>query len=147
MTYQEIQGDLFDFYGRALLVHCISADFALGKGIAKLFDRNYRMKARLRQEYPDYLARYQGAGKRGDALIVDSVANLVTKERYFHKPTYQSLREALEKLADRCGADGITRLAMPLIGCGLDGLEWEKVSALVREVFQDTGCDITVVKL
>lgn len=146
MTYREVQGDLFDFYGKAFLVHCISADFALGKGIAKQFDRNCQMKKRLRQEYPDYLARYRASGMKGDALWIDLVVNLVTKERYYQKPTYQSLQEALEKLADRCRADGVADLAMPLIACGLDGLEWDKVSAMIQDVFRDTVCNITVVK-
>ena len=146
MTYREIQGDLFDFYGKAFLVHCISADFALGKGIAKQFDQNCQMKKRLRQEYPDYLARYRASGMKGDALWIDLVVNLVTKERYYQKPTYQSLQEALEKLADRCRVDGVANLAMPLIACGLDGLEWDKVSAMIQDVFRDTVCNITVVK-
>ena len=146
MTYREVQGDLFEFYGKAFLVHCISADFALGKGIAKQFDQNCQMKKRLRQEYPDYLARYRASGMKGDALWIDLVVNLVTKERYYQKPTYQSLQEALEKLADRCRADGVADLAMPLIACGLDGLEWDKVSAMIQDVFRDTVCNITVVK-
>ena len=146
MTYREVQGDLFDFYGKAFLVHCVSADFALGKGIAKQFDQNCQMKKRLRQEYPDYLARYRASGMKGDALWIDSVVNLVTKERYYQKPTYQSLQEALEKLADRCRADGVADLAMPLIACGLDGLEWDKVSAMIQDVFRDTVCNITVVE-
>lgn len=146
MTYREVQGDLFDFYGKAFLVHCISADFALGKGIAKQFDQNCQMKKRLRQEYPDYLARYRASGMKGDALWIDLVVNLVTKERYYQKPTYQSLQEALEKLADRCRADGVADLAMPLIACGLDGLEWDKVSAMIQDVFRDIVGNITVVK-
>ena len=81
MTYQEVQGDLFDFYGKAFLVHCVSADFALGKGIAKQFDQNCQMKKRLRQEYPDYLARYRASGMKGDALWIDSVVNLVTDRK------------------------------------------------------------------
>jgi len=70
----------------------------------------------------------------------------VTKERYYQKPTYQSLQVALEKLADRCRADGVADLAMPLIACGLDGLEWDKVSAMIQDVFRDTVCNITVVR-
>ena len=31
-----------------------------------------------------------------------------------------------------------------MIGCGLDRLEWEKVSAIIQEVFSDTGMEILV---
>lgn len=31
VTYTEVNGDLFEYWNKAYLVHCISADFALGK--------------------------------------------------------------------------------------------------------------------
>ena len=43
-----------------------------------------------------------------------------------------------------CGEKGVRRVAMPVIGCGLDRLEWEKVSAIIREVFSDTGVEVLV---
>lgn len=33
------------------------------------------------------------------------------------------------------------------IGCGLDGLEWNKVSAILDQVFEDTDIKITVYSL
>lgn len=33
------------------------------------------------------------------------------------------------------------------IGCGLDGLQWEKVSAILEEVFENTDIKITVYSL
>ena len=71
--------------------------------------------------------------------------NLVTKERYWGKPTYQSMEAALQALKRLCRQEGIEGLAMPCIGCGLDRLAWGKVSAMIREVFSDTACDILVV--
>ena len=38
----------------------------------------------------------------GKALLVDNVFNLVTKARYFHKPTYDSLYETLEDMREQC---------------------------------------------
>ena len=72
------------------------------------------------------------------------VFNLITKERYFQKPTYESLRGALECMKTLCGEKGVRRVAMPVIGCGLDRLEWEKVSAIIREVFSDKGVEVLV---
>jgi len=34
-------------------------------------------------------------------------------------------------------------LAIPLLGCGLDKLKWEKVSKMIQEVFQDD--DLTII--
>lgn len=145
MTYTEKEGDLFDYGDGRCLVHCISADFALGKGIAAEFQRRFQTKDRLRERYKDYLSRYREEKLLGDCLPVDGVMNLVTKERYWGKPTYQSMEAALQALKRLCRQEGIEGLAMPCIGCGLDRLAWGKVSAMIREVFSDTACDILVV--
>src|SRR6266542_4739208 len=40
--FQEIQGDLFtDAPENSSLAHCVSADFKMSKGIAKIFKKNY----------------------------------------------------------------------------------------------------------
>ncbi len=72
---------------------------------------------------------------------------LVTKEKYWHKPTYETLTASLEAMQKHCQKHGITDLAMPMIGCGLDGLKWPKVSTVVRDVFRDTEIAITVYSL
>ena len=145
MTYTEREGDLFDYGGERCLVHCISADFALGKGIAAEFQRRFQTRDRLRERYKDYLSRCREEKILGDCLPVDGVMNLVTKERYWGKPTYRSMEAALQALKRLCRQEGIEGLAMPCIGCGLDRLAWGKVSAMIREVFSDTACDILVV--
>ena len=38
MIFKEIKGDLFESDDKYTLVHCISADCDMGKGIAKTFD-------------------------------------------------------------------------------------------------------------
>ena len=39
---------------------------------------------------------------------------------------------------------GITKLAMPLIGCGLDKLEWNRVKDVIEDVFDDTDVEILI---
>ena len=39
------------------------------------------------------------------------------------------------------------KLAMPVIGCGLDKLEWSRVSEIIKLVFEKTDIDILVCKL
>ena len=43
-----------------------------------------------------------------------------------------------------CKREEITKLAMPKIGCGIDGLDWEKVSKLIKIVFEDLDIDIKI---
>ena len=52
MTIREEQRDLFTVPTDYILVHCISADLAMGAGIAKEFARR-GVKAELQKEYQD----------------------------------------------------------------------------------------------
>ena len=53
MQYQEKQQDLFATPPEYYLVHCISADFAMGAGIAVQFNRQFSMRDKLRAAFPD----------------------------------------------------------------------------------------------
>ena len=33
---------------------------------------------------------------------------------------------------------------MPAIGCGLDKLQWNKVEAMIEEIFDNTSIDVTI---
>lgn len=133
--------DLFTVPQGYYLAHCISADFALGAGIAKTFDEVYNMRYKLFREYSDYT--YGG----GDALLIDNVFNLVTKPRCYHKPNYEAVREALETMRALMNMYATTKLAMPKIAAGLDRLEWDKVYDIICEVFEDTDVEILICEL
>lgn len=133
--------DLFTVPQGYYLAHCISADFALGAGIAKTFDEVYNMRFKLFRKYDDY--EYEG----GDALLIDNVFNLVTKPKYYHKPRYEAVREALETMKDIMVMNAITNLAMPRIGCGLDKLSWNEVYEIICDVFKDMDVEILICEL
>lgn len=141
MTITIENRDLFTVPQGYYLAHCISADFALGAGIAKAFDEIYNMRFKLFRDYDDYV--YEG----GDALLVDNVYNLVTKPKCYHKPTYEALRESLETMKKIMEMWSTTKLAMPKIGCGLDRLEWDKVYDIICEVFENTDVEILICEL
>ena len=147
MTFTMVQKDLFTVPQGYYLAHCISADFALGAGIAKQFDQVYNMRKKLKYAYGIPDGEKYSEDYVGNALLVDNVFNLVTKRRSFHKPTYDDLRSSLEDMKDICNLNFITKLAMPLIGCGLDGLSWDVVSEMIKEVFEDTDIDILICTL
>lgn len=136
MTYKFIKGDLFDFYNTHYLVHCISADYALGAGIAKEIENRYHVKDKLRKF---------GCGKYPDCIKVGRIYNLVTKQRYFQKPTYESLEDSLYCLKAQVRALGTKNLAMPLIGCGLDRLDWKIVWHMIQDIFCEQDVNIVVV--
>lgn len=155
MIYREVKGNLFDVGPEYYLVHCISADFKMGAGIAKTFaDLGCR---------EEILKDWDGAydyWKNGGHIVWTSiplmasrfpkgVCHLITKERYFQKPTYDDLCEALLDMRDSIlfvGEENV-KLAMPKIGCGLDKLEWDKVREIILKVFEKTDFEILVCSL
>lgn len=146
MTIREEQRDLFTVPTDYILVHCISTDLAMGAGIAKEFTKR-GVKARLIEKFQGL----QGLIEIGDCLITATTGwrlefNLVTKEKYWQKPTYDSLKTALinARILALMNDDKPVKLAMPRIGCGLDKLEWSKVKAIIGEVFADTDVEILV---
>ena len=88
MVLKEIRGNLFSADKKFYFAHCISSDFALGKGIAVQFNTIYDMRNRLRKECGP-------VGQCPGCVRIDNVYNLITKPRYFNKPTYDSLEQSL----------------------------------------------------
>lgn len=137
----ENKKDLFNMPQGFYLAHCVDAHFELGAGIAKAVNSVYNMRAKLLKRYDSYV--YHG----GDALLVDNVFNLVTKNTRWDRPTYDSLRESLEMMKEYMEFLDITKLAMPKIGCGRDRLSWGEVYEIICEVFEDTDVTIVICEL
>lgn len=87
----------------------------------------------------------------GCAVLKDKdryIYYLVTKDKTgtgFY-PTYDSLESSLKEMLNHMVANNVTELAIPQIGCGLDGLKWEEVEARIRNVFKESDVEITVYK-
>lgn len=144
MIIKEEIMDLFTVPQGYYLAHCISGDYALGAGIAKQFVENYNMRFKLHKNYP--IPDGEKFANVGQALLVDNVFNLVTKARVFHKPTYESLYDTLLDMRIQCENLDISKLAVPLLGCGLDRLNWEQVKDVIEDVFDSTDIEILVCK-
>ena len=154
MTYKEIQCDLFELdLNEYWFVQCISADFAMGKGIALKFYEVFDVKNGMTNMYDRDVVNALWNRYKGFCLIYGHTFNLITKEHYWDKPTIDTMRNALKDLKDWCiylrqfllfMKRTECKLAMPRIGCGLDKLKWEQVRDLIHEIFDDTDVDITV---
>jgi O-acetyl-ADP-ribose deacetylase (regulator of RNase III) len=114
----------------------------MGAGIARQF----------RELFPE-IANYCLAQKPVVGLAVKYqtnnriIFNLVTKNRYYEKPTYHALEKSLAHMKSQILSQGITKLAMPLIGCGLDKLVWSKVAQIIRDTFEETDIEILICRL
>lgn len=154
MTIKEVKRDLFTMPIDYSLAHCISADFALGAGIAKKFDDKFHCRDRLFRAFPkSWIPRWDNTQERYRGgcvpLILDNsiptvIFNLVTKRNYWDKPTLKSIENALNWMVEQCRIYDIKKIAMPKIGCGLDKKKWSDVKPLIEKVFADTDIEIIV---
>ncbi|XP_011195577.2 ADP-ribose glycohydrolase OARD1 [Zeugodacus cucurbitae] len=135
---KEISGDLFSADDQYSMAHCVAADMRLGKGIAVKFRNKFGQIPKLKQ---------QNVKPGGVAILRDKsrfIYYLVTKQSSWGKPTYQTLNDSLLAMKTHMLTNGIDKLAIPRIGCGLDGLDWHKVKDMLQDVFKDTTTEIIV---
>ena len=139
MKYLEKRGDLFSTQPEVPLAHCISRDCKMGKGIAASFKERYggieKLQAVQKAQPGGFILAKCGERK---------IYHLVTKNQYWEKPSYQALKQSLEKMKDHMVAGGLQNLAMPRIGTGLDGLDWNRVSEMIQTIFKQTGITVTI---
>lgn len=148
MNYKYVHKDIFTVDKEYVHAHCISSDFVMGSGIALLYTK-HGIKQRLLNTYPQYIWN-----NHGYCLPIFTnkhiICNLVTKGRVYHKPTYDTLRDSLVDLRDwmsrayYSGRIKYLKLTMPCIGCGIDGLDWNIVEPIIKDVFKDTDFEILI---
>lgn len=162
--YREKKGDLFQdvipghskptgvFY-----VQCISADKAMGAGIALEFNRMFNTKISLIKK----LKEDERDIKIGDCEFVSPVFNIVTKNLYWQKPTISEFKLGLTNLLSSIedykiiqknneDSEKIREIRMPMIGCGIDKLKWSNVRKELQNLGADLellGIDLTVIDL
>jgi len=142
MTLKEIKIDLFEYeptMQNFYYLHCVSRDFALGLGIAKSFRNKFNLTKEVLTRGIIF----------NNLSLTSNVFNLITKSKYWQKPTYDSLRNALISVKKTIFAlNGNNtkdiQLIMPKIGCGLDKLMWKNVKNIIKDVFDDTELDIVI---
>ena len=69
---------------------------------------------------------------------------LMTKVRYFNKPTLNDVERCMMNMAKHAQLNGVRHISIPRIGCGMDRLSWKKVYAIIDTVFRKTDIMITV---
>lgn len=138
MTFKEEKRDLFSVEDDYYFAHCISSDLGMGKGIVVEFNKRFDMKNKLLKR-----GKFNWCGT-GYCIREGRVLNLITKEKYWNKPTYETLTYSLLGMKNEIMISSITKVAMPKIGCGLDKLEWNKVRDIIQDLFKDVNVEILV---
>jgi O-acetyl-ADP-ribose deacetylase (regulator of RNase III) len=134
-------GDLFTSAASAF-GHGVNTHGVMG-GIASQF------RLRWPEMYDEYRRRCHAAELHpGDLMTWHTtdtwVFNLVTQNTPGPDARLGWLRESLQKTLAFADREGIDRIAIPRIGCGIGGLDWTDVEPLVRELATASACDLEV---
>lgn len=124
--FKIIKGNLFD--SKDSLAHCVSEDLCMGAGIALQFRQKIKRVSELIEQKK----------KTGDVAVLKEekrfIYYLITKDKYYQKPSYDSLKSSLIKMREHMDKNNIKSLSIPKIGCGLDKLDWDKVLDIIKEI-------------
>ncbi len=119
--------------GGITVAHCISEDLKLGAGVA----------LKVRKKYPSIIKHLRETKKTvGEVCMVkykeDYIFNLITKKRFFEKPTYFNIFICLQNLRKLLLNLELNTIRIPLIGCGLDKKKWLVVKYMISFIFKDS---------
>lgn len=140
-------GDIFDNHYKAqALAHGCNCQGVMGAGIA------IRFKTKYPAMFLEYRRRCRVSPRLfnlGDAFLwveegAPFVFNLGTQEYIGANATYPAVGKSLTSMRSQLFANSLTSVAIPKIGCGIGGLNWERVKGLIEDVFRDTTLDIYV---
>ena len=149
ITY--VKGSIVDAFHRGEnIAHCVSCNFEMGIGVAKaLVDAEPYIKVNLKNTYSGIKFKPFCATWHSTRWE-KHVYNLVTKDRYFQKPTVDTLRLSImsmrSELERRYGLDVSINVSMPAIASGADKIPWGITEKLLKDLLPDSF-NITVYKL
>ena len=68
----------------------------------------------------------------------------MTKERFCDKPYLCTLPETLEARKIHASTNGVSTIAIPKLGCGLDEMNWQEIVNKLRDIFAYADAQIVV---
>lgn len=139
-----VTGNIFESKAQCL-VNTVNCEGYMGKGIA------YQFKLR----YPENNKDYMRACKSGELhigtihfFIEDGIwiVNFPTKDKWREKSHISYVEVGLDRLVEFIHDKRPTSVAIPPLGCGNGGLEWNEVKGIIDNKLSSVKeiCDITV---
>lgn len=142
---EEIQGDLLDT-DCLIIAHGVNCQGVMGAGVAKAIATKW---PKVKECYMDYFLEFN-AGLDGENFLgqIENtqtrpgdkvVVNCFTQQYYGPGDklylSYDALLKCMKHLKSLCAYYGVNEVAMPKIGCGLAGGDWNIVKAILESVF------------
>lgn len=151
----EIRGNILDTDCK-LIAHGVNCQNKMGSGVAKALYEKWPI---IKVMYHDYFEEFD-AGESGEKFLgkIDCVSidrntgktsrnynlvlvNCFTQQNYGYDGAlyldYKALENCLKELKELCKYYQITEIAMPKIGCGLAGGDWEEVRKIIDNCLPD----------
>lgn len=146
MSFREVEGNLFDLDLPAI-GHGVNCWGVMGAGIAKIF----------RSKYPAMYNTYVSLCSEGE-LVPGGVMiwkdpdvmiyNLATQQSPGPDATLEDVEHSLRLAVGNCATIGIKSIGLPRIGCGIGGLDWADVKAIMEKVAGEfPSVDVVAVSL
>ncbi|MFD2966490.1 type II toxin-antitoxin system antitoxin DNA ADP-ribosyl glycohydrolase DarG [Sphingobacterium bambusae] len=142
-----VTGNILDSKAQAL-VNTVNTMGVMGKGVAlqfkKAYPNNYKAYEKAcklgKVEVGKMFITKDSNTVSGDKLII----NFPTKTSWKKPSEYRYIEDGLDSLIGEIEAREIKSIAIPPLGAGNGGLNWEKVKNLIEEKLQRSGADIYV---
>jgi O-acetyl-ADP-ribose deacetylase (regulator of RNase III) len=138
---KETKGNLFEAKAEALVnaVNCVGV---MGKGIAWQFRREFSedcFRDYKRACQSDELAIGKVHVYELKTTLVETsprfIVNFPTKNHWRGQSRIEDIESGLRSLVEAVERYEIKSLAMPALGCGLGGLDWNDVKPLIEKAF------------
>lgn len=138
MTITIKQGDLLRQDDVDAIVNTVNCVGVMGKGIALQFKNKwpanysaYEAACKARQVRPGAMFVFDSGGLIKPNFII----NFPTKDHWRGKSRVEFIRDGLVDLVAQIKRLGIRSIAIPPLGCGNGGLEWDEVRPLIEQAF------------
>lgn len=141
-----IKGDLLSSTAEAL-VNTVNTVGVMGKGIALQFKNRFPKNYKIYQDACKNKTFKTGevlVVREGDLLNQKIIINFPTKSHWKADSKYEYISSGLESLKAAIIENNIKSIAIPPLGCGNGGLEWERVKIMIDESLCDIDCDVIV---
>jgi len=141
-----LQGDLLRSDADAL-VNTVNTVGVMGKGIALQFKNQFPKNYKVYKEACKTGALRPGqmlVVKDGDLLREKYIVNFPTKEHWKAPSKIEYIEKGLPALKEAIIQHQIKSIAIPPLGCGSGGLDWNVVKPMIIDQLSDLDIDILV---
>lgn len=129
------------------LVNTVNTVGVMGKGIALQFKqafplnyKNYIKECKNNTFNIGQILVFKEKGLYGEKIII----NFPTKKDWRKPSEYEYIEKGLEELRKYIINSKITSIAIPPLGAGNGGLNWEKVKQIINKYLSDLDCNIII---